>query len=64
MVRRKIKEVLRFPGPVFCNIEINPKHRVIPQVIFGRPIEDPEPFLDRQEFLENMIVKPDKASIQ
>lgn len=64
MVRRKIKEVLRFPGPVFCNIEINPKHRVIPQVIFGRPIEDPEPFLDRQEFLQNMIVKPEKASIQ
>lgn len=64
MVRRKIKEVLRFPGPVFCNVEIDPKHRVIPQVIFGRPIEDPEPFLERQEFLQNMIVKPDKASIQ
>lgn len=63
LVPRKIREALQYPGPVFCNVEINPKHRVIPQVLFGRPIEDPEPFLDRQEFLENMIVKPDEASI-
>jgi len=63
-ISKKIKEVLRFPGPVFCNVEISRNHRVIPQVIFGRPIEDPESFLDRQEFLANMIVQPDKASIQ
>jgi len=61
---QKIRETIHFPGPVLCNVDINPKHRVIPQVIFGRPIEDPEPFLDRQEFLQNMIIKPDKASIQ
>lgn len=64
VLRRKIREALRFPGPVFCNIEINSRHRVIPQVIFGRSIEDSEPFLSREEFLQNMIVKPDKASIQ
>jgi acetolactate synthase-1/2/3 large subunit len=59
----KIREALQYPGPFFCNVEINPNHRVVPQVIFGRAIEDSEPFLDRKEFLENMIVKPDKASI-
>ena len=64
VVTRKIRDVLLHQGPVFCNVEISPSHRVIPQVIFGRPIEDSEPFLDRAEFLQNMIVKPDKASIQ
>ncbi len=63
-MHKGIQEALGARGPVLCNVEINPKHRVIPQVIFGRPIEDSEPFLDRQEFLQNMIVKPDKASIQ
>ncbi len=53
-----IREVLDREGPAFCNIEISPDHRVIPQVRFGRPIEDAEPLLDRTEFLANMIVKP------
>lgn len=57
-----IREVLDSEGPVFCNVEISPEHRVIPQVKFGRPIEDTEPLLDRREFLENMIVKPVEAS--
>jgi len=59
---KKIKTVLKSKGPVFCNIEIQSKHRVIPQVKFGRPNEDLEPLLDRKEFLENMIVKSLKAS--
>ena len=58
----KIGEVYRSPGPVFCNVEINPKHRVIPQCSYGRPIEDAEPLLERKEFLENMIVRPVDAS--
>ncbi len=52
-----VKKVLAMRGPVFCNIEINPKHRVIPQVKFGRPLEDPEPLLARKEFNDNMMVK-------
>lgn len=59
----KIREVLDSDGPVFCNVEIDPKHRVIPQVRYGRPIEDSEPLLDRKEFLENMIVKPHGSSL-
>ena len=57
-INKKIEEVLRAKGPIFCNVEIKPEHRVIPQVKFGRPNEDSEPFLERKEFLENMIVKP------
>lgn len=55
---RSIKESLSKTGPIFCNVEIPPEARVIPQVKFGRPIEDSEPILPRKEFLDNMIVQP------
>lgn len=61
---KTIREVLGSDGPAFCNVEIRPEHRVIPQVKFGRPIEDSEPLLERKEFLENMIVKPAEASLK
>ncbi|MFQ5760572.1 MAG: thiamine pyrophosphate-dependent enzyme [Acidiferrobacterales bacterium] len=61
-VQRQIAKVLAEPGQVFCNVEIRPEERVIPQVKFGRPIEDAEPLLERQEFFENMIVEPLDAS--
>lgn len=53
-----IHKALNSNGPVFCNIEIESEHRVIPQVKFGRPNEDLEPLLKREEFARNMIVKP------
>ena len=49
-------------GPVFCNVEISADRRVIPQVKFGRPIEDGEPLLPRAEFFSNMIVESTAAS--
>ncbi len=63
-LREKIRRVFDIEGPVFCNVEISPKHRVIPQTKFGRAIEDPEPLLDRDEFLENMLIKPLDASLK
>lgn len=54
----KLVETLGADGPTFLNIEVDPGHRVIPQVKFGRPNEDADPLLDRKEFFENMIVKP------
>ena len=53
-----IRKALDIKGPVFCNIDVGSEHRVVPQVKFGRPNEDLEPLLERQEFLKNMIVKP------
>jgi acetolactate synthase-1/2/3 large subunit len=50
-------------GPYFLNVEIDPRHRVIPQVKFGRPNEDADPLLERTEFLGNMLVKPLKVSL-
>ncbi len=51
-------------GPVFCTLRISRSHRVIPQSKFGRPIEDAAPLLARDEFLENMIVKPMNVSLE
>lgn len=62
--RGRIGEVLQTDGPVFCNVEVRPEHRVVPQVKFGRPNEDLEPLLPREEFLENMIVKPLDVSLK
>ncbi len=57
-VVRGIRETLYGMRPAFCNVEIGENHGVIPQVKFGRPIEDQEPLLDREEFLDNMIIEP------
>jgi acetolactate synthase-1/2/3 large subunit len=44
--------------PFFCDVKIDPLCRVVPQVKFGRPNEDPEPLLPREEFLHEMIIEP------
>lgn len=59
-----IESALRHPGPVFCNIEVPARHRVSPQVRFGRMLEDGDPLLSRGEFLENMLVKPEPSSLK
>jgi len=59
----KISEVLMSSEPFFCNVRISSKHRVIPQVKFGSPLEDSEPFLSREEFEGNMIVEMPGATV-
>jgi acetolactate synthase-1/2/3 large subunit len=63
-IARAIKKVLDHNGPSLCNIDIDADIRVTPQVKFGRPNEDSEPLLDRDEFLKNMIVKPLDISLK
>jgi len=66
-IKEKIKEVLDYPGPVLCNINISEEHLVIPkQGAFDRPdgktvprpIEDMIPYLSREEFEKDMIISP------
>lgn len=59
-----LTEALESDGPYFVDIDIDPAHRVVPQVKFGRPNEDADPLLARQEFLANMIVSPLPVSLQ
>ena len=62
-----IAEALTSNGPYICEVMINPDEQVAPKVksmlgangkMISKPLEDLAPFLDRKEFLENMIVKP------
>ena len=42
ILKKTIKKVINSKGAYFCDIEIDKKHGVIPQVKFGRPNEDGE----------------------
>lgn len=56
-LRRKIKQVLRYKGPVICDVLLSEKQKIIPKLEFGKPIEDLAPALSQKEFDENMIIK-------
>jgi len=63
----KIDSVLAQPGPFICEIMMPENQPLLPRVssikkpdgaVVSRPLEDMYPFLSREEFLENMVVKP------
>ncbi|RUM91431.1 MAG: thiamine pyrophosphate-binding protein [Thiomicrospira sp.] len=64
-----LEDVLTEKGPVICEIVCPESQEVIPAVssmkkedgtMVSKPIEDMYPFLDREEFLSEMIVSPVK----
>ena len=66
-LRREIRQVLDSPGPVVCDVMVAPDQPIAPRVssamrkdgtMVSRPLEDLWPFLERQEFLSNMIIPP------
>lgn len=58
-LKKKLKEVLEYEGPIVCEIMIPYNSPLIPKTVFGRSIEDQAPLLQREEFRENMIIKPE-----
>ena len=63
----KINPVLETDGPVFCEVLLDPDEVLSPRLrtkvkkdgsMSQSPLEDMWPFLDREEFKENMIVLP------
>jgi acetolactate synthase-1/2/3 large subunit len=63
----KIDEILSHKWPVLCEVMCIRDQPIIPAVssfkkedwtMISKPMEDMYPFLDRKEFLENMIIKP------
>lgn len=65
-IEKKIKEVLDYDGPVICDILTSESQLLIPRIssdkledgtMVSKPYEDMFPFLDRQEFHDNMIIK-------
>lgn len=66
-IKEKMPEIMSSSGPVLCEVKIIRDQEVIPTVsskklesgrLVSSPIEDMYPFLPREEFLSNMIVKP------
>jgi len=62
-----IKEVLDYPKAVVCEVICIRDQEIVPAVssaqkadgtLVSKPLEDMYPFLDREEFYEEMIVKP------
>ncbi|MFA6032692.1 MAG: thiamine pyrophosphate-binding protein, partial [Myxococcota bacterium] len=62
-----IRKVLAQKGPVVCEVVCDRDQEIKPTVsaftrpdgtMVSKPIEDMYPFLDREEFVSNMIVKP------
>ena len=67
----KIKEVMDYNGPVICDVMTPEWQLIIPRIssekkpdgtLISKPYEDMFPFLDRKEFLSNMIIEPLKES--
>jgi acetolactate synthase-1/2/3 large subunit len=62
-LEKKIKQVLAEKRPVFCDVLIDPDQKILPKVEFGMPLEDMTPFLGRQEFMHDMLIKPLEKSL-
>ncbi len=66
-LREEVRKVLDMPGPVLCDVNVLPDEVRAPRLqsyqkedgsFVSKPLEDLFPFLPREEFLANMIVKP------
>lgn len=64
----QISKVLQVQGPALCEVILDPEQNFAPRVssekkpdgtIVSKPLEDMYPFLPREEFFDNMIVKAD-----
>jgi acetolactate synthase-1/2/3 large subunit len=66
-LREEIRRVLQLPGSVVCDVISRPDETRAPRVssmaradgtMVSKPLEDMVPFLDRDEFLANMLIPP------
>lgn len=66
-LRDEVRRILAIPGPVIVDVRVIPDEMRAPRLssyqkpdgsFVSRPLEDLYPFLDRAEFLSNMIVAP------
>lgn len=66
-LERDLKKVLAYKGPAVCEVICPTNEPVVPSAasmklpdgrMVSRPLEDMMPFLDREEYLKNLLVKP------
>ena len=56
--KAQFRSFLESDGPSLLEVDIPVETPVNPKLLVNRPIEDMHPFLDREEFRREMIVKP------
>lgn len=66
-LEQNISEALASSGPFICEVMVDPDEQTAPKVqsilgsngsMISKPLEDLAPFLDRDEFYNNMIIPP------
>lgn len=66
-LKEEVLNVLKMEGPVVCEVMIDPDLQMAPKLssearadgtMVSKPLEDLWPFLDREEFKKNMLIKP------
>ena len=66
-MKKAVERTLQTEGPVFCQIFVSTKQNFEPKsatkrledgTVVSPPLEDLAPFLDRDEFMENMLIAP------
>lgn len=50
-----IRKILRFNGPILCDVKLKHGEKIIPKLEFGKPLEDLSPLLPRNEFKKNTL---------
>jgi acetolactate synthase-1/2/3 large subunit len=58
-----LQAVYSAPGPVLCNIEINPAQKLYPVLKFGAPLEQQMPLLPREKIEAEMLIHPFDAAV-
>jgi len=62
----KIQQVMNMPGPVLCEVIMDPKQTLYPKLsseempdgtLVSKPLEDMYPFLPREEFKKHMLIE-------
>jgi acetolactate synthase-1/2/3 large subunit len=66
-IRQQVRNVLQMEGPVVCEVMVPPDEPRAPSLssmrradgsMVSKPLEDLWPFLEREEFLSNMLIPP------
>lgn len=66
-LKNDLQKVLDTTGPIICELIVDPEHKTFPKASVYKkpdgsfttcPMEDLAPFLDRDEFLNNLLIKP------
>jgi acetolactate synthase-1/2/3 large subunit len=66
-LKEELNKVLSHSGPIICELIVDQNHKTFPKAsvykkpdgsFAARPMEDLSPFLSREEFMNNLLIKP------